>query len=864
MRTLFTWEKRDKPLQVVRERVTLPWRMLDWRDAEPAEQTHRWESLLARDRDQGFDLERAPLMRFALIRLDEHRYRFLWSFHHILMDGWSTRLLMSEALRIYATGTDAGLQPARPFGDFIEWLDRQDAAASQAHWTQLLRGFTAPTALPGAEYRDGSGHAGQREHQLSAAATARLARMAAGARITLNTAVTGAWALLLARYAGSDDVVFGGTVAGRPIDLDCASTIAGLFINTLPLRVRVSDGGACDAWLRELQDQQLAARRFEQTPLVDIQRWSDVRPGRALFETIVVFENFPPPAAAAASGNALQPTDEAYLEYSNFPLALLAVPGERLRLIAVFDPRRYRAAAVDRLLEQLDTILDAMASAPERPPSEVPLLSEGQRRRVLERWNDTRVEFAPHATIHELIEACAARTPGAVAVASDDGAVDYRGLDELANRLAHLLQERGVGRGACVPVFMERSADAIVAILAVLKAGAAYVPVDAAFPAQRLGYLLEDLAADGTGRPLVITQRSLLDRLSGADVDVVCVDRDAAEIDRRPATKPPATSGADDLAYLIYTSGSTGRPKGVMITHANLINSTLARPHHYPEPLSAYLLLSSLATDSSVAGIFWTLCTGATLILPRGRQEQDLDALRELMLKYRASHLLGVPSLYNLLMEVDGGRGLASLRAVIVAGEACPADVVARHEELLPDVALYNEYGPTEATVWATVARLDGAGSVTIGRPIANARIYVLDAGSRPVPVGIAGELCIGGAGIARGYLNLPGTTAEKFLPDPFAGEPDARMYRTGDLARYRDDGRIEFLGRSDNQIKIRGYRVEPEEIEATLTAHPSVAEAAVVLEAGEPDLDALLAALDGLDDATADGLIAGVEEGRP
>jgi len=773
---------------------------------------------------------------------------------------------MAEAQRIYAADADAlEAAPApRPFADFVAWLDANDNGASQAYWTDLLHGFTVPTGLPAAAFHSGSGQARQTEHSLSVEATARLVGMARNERLTLNTTVLGAWALLLARYNDSDDVVFGGTMAGRPVDLDGADRMAGLFINTLPIRVSIPAETGCASWLRDIQAQQQASGRFEQTALVDVQRWSDVPAGRALFDTIVVFENFPSNTRQDGSDGALAIRDEQYLEYSNFPLALLAVPEDSLRLIAVFDPRRFDDGTIDRLLRQLATILDAFASIPERCPADVSLLPAAEYRRVIEQWNDTRVEFPACVAIQELFEECVERAPRAAAVAFDDEVIDYQTLDARANRLAHLLRERGVGRDVCVPVFMERSADAIIGILAVLKAGGAYVPVDANFPAQRLEFLLDDLAACAVPRTQVITHASLAERLEGADVDIICLDRDSAEVERYPATKPVAPTTPDALAYVIYTSGSTGRPKGVMVSHHNLVNSTLARPEYYPEPLSAYMLLSSLATDSSVAGIFWALCTGALLVLPRGRQEQELERLGALVAQYGASHLLAVPSLYNLMLETEDRSCLASIRAVIVAGEACAAEIVARHEELLPEVTLYNEYGPTEGTVWATVARLDRSpGPVTIGRPIANVSVYILDRSLRPVPLGVAGELCIGGAGVARGYLNRPDATAAKFPRDPFSDDPAARLYLTGDRARYRDDGRIEFLGRIDHQIKIRGFRVEPEEIESVLAAHPAVAEAAVVLERGAPEIDTLVAALENLGDAAAEALVAEAEENR-
>ena len=837
LRCLFTWERREKPLQIVRSKVELPWQTGDWREFSDNEQAQRWASLLAIDRDAGFDLERPPLMRLHLIQLRDSHFRFLLTFHHILLDGWSLRLLMSEALQIYADGPDvcASMPKPRPFPGFVEWLDRQNTDHAEKHWQELLRGFQAASRLPFDAAGGEPQAALQRELSISAESTEQISTMARAERLTLNSVVLGVWAMLLARHAAVDDVVFGTTLSGRPPTFEGADRVAGLFINTLPLRVRLDQDIDCASWLRAIQAQQVAMQGLEQTPLVSVQKWSELPPGESLFDSIVVFENFPKDSARIEAGAGLQVSEEHYLEFSNYPLALLAVPGDNLRLIAIFDPGRFDESDIDELLLQCVTVLSAMASQPHAPLDDISLLSTAAQRRLLDEWNDTRVEFPPHNAIHELFEQCALETPATLAVTFDNQSLDYQTLDRRANQLANLLLERGAKRQACIPVFMDRSADAVVAILAVLKSGAAYVPIDASFPDKRLDFVLDDLAPadreESRHGPVVIAHSSLKHRLADKDVDVLCIDEATTFSDFSP-TKPAITFSPDDLAYVIYTSGSTGRPKGVMVTHGNLLNSTLARTHHYPETLSAYLVLSSFATDSSVAGLFWTLCTGGLLVLPRGRQEQDVDRLCSLIAEHRVSHLLAVPSLYGLILENADRALLDSVKAVLVAGEACTTSVVRQHQDVLPNTALYNEYGPTEGTVWTTVARLDQQrGVVTIGRPIANTQVYILDNAMRPVATGVAGELCIGGSGVASGYLNSPQETARRFTENPFSRESSSRLYRTGDRARFRVDGAIELVGRVDNQIKIRGYRVEPEEIESVLASHPNVSEAAVWLD---------------------------------
>ena len=875
LRTLFAWERRDKPLQIVRRKVSLPWQQLDWRELPADEQQAQWRTLLQRDRDRGFDLTRAPLVRFTLARTAETEYRWLWSFHHLLIDGWTMRMLLDEAARLYAAQGDATrLAQPRPFEHFIRWLDTTSTDAARSFWRERLAGFAAPTRLcaalvsPVSQPRQAS--PGMREIEIPADALSRLQAFARQHRLTLNTLVVGAWALLLSRHTGADDLVFGTTVSGRAIDLDGAESIAGLMINTLPLRLRLPPETTVSSWLRTVQAEQLAMREFEQTPLSSIQRWSPLPGGQSLFDSIVVFENFPPTEGADGNARRLRPLDECYAEYSHYPLAILAVPGETLRLIAVHDPRRVDTESADRLLAQLRQSLESMAGFADSPLAAVSVAPRAEQAQLRD-WNATRVELGADQCIHELFEAVVRKTPEATALIEYDTELSYRALNTRANRLAHTLIARGAGEGSLLPLVAERSIDAIVAMLAVLKAGAAYVPVDPSLPAERLRFVLSDVhAGNANDRPaLLLVGSGQRATLPEHGFGVVCIDEDhsTASDDADPAL----TISPQRLAYVIYTSGSTGEPKGVMVGHRALVNSTRARFHHYPEPPDSFLLLSSLATDSSVAGIYWTLCAGTTLVLARKRLEQDIDALCVLIARRSISHLLCVPSLYGLILENGERSALASLRTAIVAGEACPRELVSAHHEALAGVALYNEYGPSEATVWASVARLDDAQGdrVSIGRPIANTQIHVLDREMRAVPLGAAGELHIGGAGLADGYLNRPELSCERFVPDPFG--TGARLYKTGDRARWRADGSLEFVGRVDNQIKVRGYRIEPEEIEAVLEAHPAVREAAVIIDAAPSGADdhaiasagdpqSLAIALAALDSADGEQLLASIE----
>ncbi|MDX1531449.1 MAG: amino acid adenylation domain-containing protein, partial [Rhodothermales bacterium] len=831
LRTAFLWDGLDEPLQVVRHGVALPWAEHDWRALSADEQRRRLDALLHEDRISGFEPAQAPLLRLALIRIGEETHRLIWSFHHLLLDGWSTALVLKEVLADYAArcqGQPFSPPAPRPFRDYIAWRQAQDLDDAEAFWRDALRGFDTPTPLtvdrPAPE--GATEPYEQREMALSPDATAALTAFARRHRLTLNTLVQGAWAVLLSRYSGERDVVFGTTVAGRPAELTGVEAMVGPFISTLPVRATLTDGDRVVPWLRGLQDRLLAAQLHGHAPLVRIQRWSEVDEGRPLFESLVVFENYPLDEAAAAEEVGLHVEDVLYREQSNYPLALLVVPGPALRLIAVYDAARFDADTVSRLLGHAATLLSAMAERPEAEVADLPLLTPSERAEVLSAARGPRLP-APPDSVLSLVAAQVERAPDAKAVAFEDETLTYRQLWERSGRLAAHLRARGVGPDVRVGLCLRRSSELVVGVLGILRVGGAYVPLDPAYPAERLRLILEDAAA-----PLLVTRRR---DAPATAAGATLIDLDADLDDAEPLDVPPPAAG--DPAYVLYTSGTTGRPKGVRVTHGNLAHSTQARLAYYGDPVGAFLLLSSVAFDSSVAGLFWTLATGGTLVLPPERLEQDVPALAALIARRRVTHTLCLPSLYRVVLDLAPPERLASLRCVIAAGEALPPDLPAAHYGRLPDATLYNEYGPTEATVWATVHRVPRVASgprVPIGRPIPGAQTYVLDPRGEPVPFGVPGEVCIGGGAVADGYLDRTDRTARAFVPDPFSEAPGARLYRTGDRARALPDGTLDFLGRMDAQVKVRGHRVELGEVEAALRQHPDLRDAAAVVHPPE------------------------------
>ncbi|HEV2733951.1 MAG TPA: condensation domain-containing protein, partial [Longimicrobiaceae bacterium] len=616
LRSSFLWEELEKPVQLVDREVELPWREEDWRGLSAEEQRTRLDAYLAEDRARGFDLSRPPLTRLALFRTADDAWRFTWSVHHLLTDGWSTQLILREAFaccEAFARGEEPRLRPARPFGDYVAWLQEQDLEAAGRYWRETLRGFRAPTPL-GVDRLPGGGGAGFGEERvrLSGEATVALQALAREHRLTLNTLVQGAWGLLLSRYSGEEDVLFGATVSGRPAELEGVEEMVGLFINTLPVRVRIDAEAPAAAWLRGVQEEQARAREHEHAPLVEVQRWSELPGGTPLFESLLIFENYPVDASARErGGRGFEIREPRSRERTEYPLSLVAVPGPKLQLRAAYDRGRFDPGAIPRLLEHLERILAGIAAGPERRVGEIQLVGPAERERLLREGNDTAAAFPRQRCLHELFAAQAARTPGAAAVVSGEERVTYRELDLRANRRAHHLRRRGVGPEVRVGVCLERSAEMVVAVLAVLKAGGAYLPLDPAYPPERLAYMLRDADAGA-----VIAGESAPPAVVEGAGAVVSPARDAARVAGEPDTAPESGAGPENLAYVIYTSGSTGRPKGVMVPHRGVVNLALAQVRAFRvDAESRVVQFASPSFDAAVSEIYTALLSGAALHL---------------------------------------------------------------------------------------------------------------------------------------------------------------------------------------------------------------------------------------------------------
>ncbi len=1213
-RTLFKWNKEDRYLQVVLPEVATPWREEDWSSHSEAEQKQALVALLKEDRDTPYDLAQAPLMRLILIKEADTRYRFVWSHHHVLLDGWSMSLVMGELFQIYgALGADTpeGLAPVRPFRDYIQWLDRRDDQAAKNYWRDYLTGFNAPTALPSAtvqpDEEQGDSLPPRLDLLLETDESRHLNQFVRDQRLTLNVLVQGAWALLLGRLSGGEDVVFGAVGAGRPAELEGAETMVGPFIRTLPVRIALPGNRSVGDWLQELHRVSAESDHHGHLALTEIQAQSEIPSGTPMFESIVIFENYPVEQTSTGDSSDLALSEVLYVEKTHYPLTLMVVPGERLLLRAMFDRNHYTETDAALLLKRLRHLLRSFADAPETLLGRCDLLLAGERKQLLEQWNATEVPLATGLTIHGLFENQCRRTPEQTALVDMNESLSFAALDQAATRVAAQIAARGVEPGDRVAVCLDRTNRTLIAMLAVLKSGAAYLPMDPAHPPARLAYMLAD-----SGARLVITDAAFDALLPEATPRLFMAQALAPESAPAPATtiQPNHAASIHDVAYLIYTSGSTGQPKGVSVTHDNVVNFFAGMDRGVGDLQQArqqpvWLAVTSISFDIAVLELFWTLCRGAKLVIhPTQKQpvaadalahqpldfslyyfasdddfsgpdkyrllfegarfadqkgfhsvwlperhfhafggsypnpavgaaavaamtervalragsvvaplhdpiriaeewsmvdnisqgriglsfasgwhpddfvlaqdryaerkkilEEDLDQVRalwrgetvtrpngigndtevairprpvqaelpvwltaagspdtfrlagrkganilthmlgqdpeelaekiavyrearlqagldpdsgrvtvmvhtflgddlenvraqvrepfknylrssvslltplakalgfdpkeheeelveqgfrryrdsaallgtpqstlplinklkgmgvdevaclidfgvaadavlaalpkldelrraanpggpapdlekqstaQLMQHFNVTHLQCTPSHARLIAaDPAGRRALSQLDNLLLGGEPLPPDLA---QSLLArgSRAIFNMYGPTETTIWSACGPVNQADGdfVSVGTPIANTQIYILDRRGRLVPPTVAGELFIGGRGVAAGYHNRPALTAARFLPDPFSSRPGARMYATGDLARFTPEGRLEVLGRLDFQVKIRGHRIELGEIEARLLAHSEITDCVVVADqdnAGEPRLVAYL-----------------------
>src|SRR5215208_4504315 len=834
------------PVQIISPPQHLNLIVVNLEDHNEEDREAKSYSLIAELASQPFDLGHGPLMRVKLLRLSDEEHVLVLAMHHIISDGWSAGVFFKELSALYAAyaaGEESPL-PELPvqYADYAVWqreyLSGEVLNAQVEYWRERLTGAAPVLELPADRVRPvvQSYRGAAARFEVSREVSEGLKELAHAEGVTLFMTLLAAFKVLLYRYTGQADIVVGSPIAGRTRAE--VEHLIGFFVNTLVLRTDLSGAPGFRELLGRVRETALGAYAHQDVPFEKLVE--ELQPERdlsrsPLFQVMFALQNAPQESLR------LEGLTLSYLKtesgVAKFDLSLfMADSSEGIKGALEYNTDLFERETVERLLGHFRILLEAIVREPQRAVTELPLLSEAERQQLLVEWNETEVETGGDSCIHHMFEEQVARTPAATALVFEDEHLSYAELNQRANQLAHHLQTLGVGPEVLVGILMERSVEMVVSLLAVLKAGGAYVPLDPQYPAERVAFMLADTSA-----PVLLTQQRLLASLPEHEAQVVCVDQ--LDQDAESTANPESAVSNANLAYMIYTSGSTGRPKGVMVPHAAIANHMQWMLTELAFTAADRVLQKTLFTfDASVWEFYAPLLCGGTLVMAARGVERDASALVSELARHQITQLQVVPTMLKLLVEEPGISECRELQRVCCGGEALTAELAERFRRQVVGVELCNLYGPTEATIDASIWRstIDGE-AVTLGRPIWNTRLYVLDATMEPVPVGVAGELYIGGDGLARGYLGRAELTAERFIADPFGGA-GGRLYRTGDLVRYLADGSLEYIGRGDEQVKLRGFRIELGEIEAALQSEAEVKEAVVIVREDVPGEKRLVA----------------------
>ncbi|HEY7350647.1 MAG TPA: amino acid adenylation domain-containing protein [Ktedonobacterales bacterium] len=826
-----------RPVQMIASSLQLPFSVVDLRDLEDRARWPRAIQSINEEITRPFDLAQGPLLRTMLFRLTEQEHILLLLMHHIISDGWSVGILVRELTTLYSAFT-AGQPSPLPelpiqYADYAlwrrEWLQGERMEDQLTYWKQQLADAPAVLDLPTDHPRPaiqtfrGAVH----NFRLSRALTEQIQTLSQQEGATIFMTLLAAFNVLLSRYTGQEDIVVGSPIANR--NRSEVQELIGYLVTMLVLRTDLSGDPGFRELLKRVRKMALEAYAHHELPFEKLVE--ALHPERSLshsplFQVVIADQNAAPTAVEAA-GLSLSSLD-VEISMSKFDLTLY-IWEEAGSLVGSLEYNidLFEAATIERMAGHFQTLLQDIAANPDQPLSRLPLLTEAERSQLLVAWNATQAAYPENECVHQLFEAQAQRTPEGVALVYEKEQLTYQALNQRANQLAHYLQKLGVGPDVRVGLYMERSLEMVVGLLGILKAGGTYIPLDPAFPQERLAFMLEDAQVMA-----LVTQQRLTTQLPAGAAKIVRLDADAALLKQQSSLNPVSQANPENLAYVIYTSGSTGKPKGVQIPHRAVVNFLLSMRQQPGLTANDRLLaITTLSFDIAGLELFLPLIVGARVIIASRETTVNGAALAELMARSGATVMQATPVTWRLLLAA-GWQGSPYLK-ILCGGEAFPPELAA---QLLPRAgSVWNMYGPTETTIWSTLSLVQSADDLSIGRPIANTEIYVLDAHLNPTPIGVPGELYIGGDGLARGYLNRPELTAERFIPHPFSARPDARLYRTGDLARYRADGQIDHLGRVDFQVKIRGFRIELGEIETTLVQHPAVRQAVVLAREDTP-----------------------------
>ena len=867
LRTVFKYKGGDRPLQIVLKEWRADFSYEDLRHLASDEREEFVRRFRESDRANPFDLSRDALTRLAVLQLADDEYEFVWSHHHIIMDGRCVEILLAEFFELYNSrqeGRPSRLPEARPYSLYIKWLESRDQEQARAYWREYLKGYGEAARFPTQKPAPGREKGYLREkvvHTIDAERTAALRRLAAAHQATLPQLLRAVWGLVLARYAGTRDVVFGEVVAGRPPEIEDVESMIGLFVVTIPVRVRLRDEDTFADLLARIRREALAAEEFSYFPLNEIQALSEIEGG--LFDHLISFHSrLPlqrPAAAAAGGGRAAGISDFDQFEQTSYDLVLDAHVGDTVTLSFTLNAHVHERSFVERTARVFEAVVDQLLARPSLPVNRVSLMTP-EDRALLGRFNATDREFASDRSVARIVEGVAAESPDRTALVFRGRAVSYGELNAQANRLSRLLRSRApLAADQRVALLMERSDLMVECILAVWKAGAAYVPVDVTYPPDRILSLVRDSEA-----ALVLTDGPAAAAALPPDLAprVLRLDELAGEIAALPAGNPEQHFDRDSLAYVIYTSGSTGRPKGAMIEHVGMLNHLFAKINDFQiGPRSVVAQNASHCFDISVWQWFAALMVGGRVVIYDNETVLDPGAQAERLAADGVTVFETVPSYLAVMLDAverkGPGRPFPTLDYMIVNGEVFTPALVRRWFGLSPGVKLVNAYGATEVSDDSNhyvMTEPPPYEVIPLGSTLQNLKVYVADEHMNLCPVGVKGEIMISGVGVGRGYLNDEERTRRAFAEDPFRAERGVRLYKTGDLGRYLDDGRLEFAGRRDYQVKVRGYRIELEEIESVVAQHPSVREAMVIVrkDAGGDDYLACHLAAEGPFDAEA------------
>lgn len=862
LRTAFVWENRSEPIQVVQRRVQVPWHAHDWRDLDEETFRLRVHNATARDSQNGFELRKAPLMRITLF-YGPSRTLMLWSTHHILMDGGCQGVLVGELLALYQgliSGGPVELPTPRPFRDYIQWLQRQDNERAKAFWHDWLGDFRTPVLPPGwrpdkSELATGDGHL---HEQISIATSEELRALAKAHGFTVNVFFQALLGLALARFNNRQDAVFGAVTSGRPADLPGSDAMIGLFINTLPVRVRVEPSTSTVQWLSAFGQRLAEMKSYEYASLIDVHQQTAVPRGTELFQVIYSYSATTTKEAGStqAGGGFFQLDEAVTLERTNYPLTLQIKSGEQAFFVTLdYDKRIIDGDVIERFFRWYMDAVDAMVQQADEPLREVLSLLSDADKAIYAAVNQVSQALPTRLVFHDIVADWVDRDGAAPAVITVAETLSYEELWRRSERFAAALQSKGLGRGDVVAFCMGRGAAMPVVFLGCLRAGCVYVPLDVTYPLERLAFMLND-----SGAALLVYD------VDGLSVDglghgnTLALRHNGELVNDEDAEFTQVKVFPEDIAYMIYTSGSTGVPKGVQVMHAGYCSLVEEQRHLLSVgPGNRTLQFSSLSFDASTWELAKSIGQGAALVIGDAQSLLPGPDLYEFMRAMKVSHAVLPPSALANIPH----QPLPDLKVLLVAGEACPPGVAAYWSK---GRRFFNAYGPTETTIAASVAPEPNTDrpNLTMGRPLACSAIHLVDAALRRVPVGVPGELVVSGINVARGYHGRPALTASKFVADPFGDRPGARLYRTGDLVRCDGNGEIVYLGRIDHQVKIRGYRIELGEIEAALSRHPAVRDVAVIVSTGTVDgrqLAAYLVLEPGVDDPGSAGWKAFLEE---